>query len=134
MLTATDARKASVHGTFRKPSTKRSEVVKPTSKKPPTISHSQGMKILSLDERRPLVTFPSHGEATHHRQYDRAAALPRVSRGDDRRLSNRRSPFRPVGTRGNGCFRRRRGPVHALLHPASQHARSTRHPRACDAE
>ena len=51
MLIATEARKASVQGRFRKPSTKRSEVVNPTSNNPPTISHSQGMNILSLDAR-----------------------------------------------------------------------------------
>src|SRR5580765_7665982 len=51
MLTATEARKASVHGIFRNSSTKRSEVVKPTSKNPPTISQNQGMNFLSLDER-----------------------------------------------------------------------------------
>src|SRR4051794_14471862 len=49
MLTATDARKASVQGTFRNPSTNRSEVVNPTSNNPPTINHNQGMKFLSLD-------------------------------------------------------------------------------------
>src|SRR4051794_13473331 len=59
MLTATDARKASVQNTFRNPSTKRSEVVNPISKQPPTISHSQGMTFLSLDEPRRLITLPS---------------------------------------------------------------------------
>src|SRR5437763_3703118 len=83
MLTATEARKASVHGRFLKPSTKRSEVVKPTSKTPPTISQSQGMTLLSLDERRALVTLACHGEAANHRQHDRAAALPRVYGRDD---------------------------------------------------
>ena len=57
MLTATEARKASVHGTFLNPSTKRSEVVKPTSNKPPTISQSQGMNFLSLDAVGLLVTL-----------------------------------------------------------------------------
>src|SRR6185312_10870668 len=54
MLTATEARNASVHGRLRKLSTKRSDVVNPTSNRPPTINQSQGiagMKILSLDER-----------------------------------------------------------------------------------
>src|SRR5579864_724469 len=59
MLTATEARKMSVHNRLRKPSTNRSEVVKPTSNKPPTISHSQGMTILSLDALRPVVRLPS---------------------------------------------------------------------------
>jgi hypothetical protein len=57
MLTATDARNASVQGMFRKPSTKRNEVVNPTSNNPPTISHSQGIAILSLDEPRAFVTL-----------------------------------------------------------------------------
>ena len=61
MLIATETRKASVHGTFRKPSTKRSDVVNPTSNRPPTISQNQGMKNPSLDERRPFVTLPPHG-------------------------------------------------------------------------
>src|SRR6476469_9198103 len=49
MLIATETRKASVHGRLRQPSTNRREVVNPTSNKPPTISHSQGMTFLSLD-------------------------------------------------------------------------------------
>jgi hypothetical protein len=49
MLTATEARKPSVHGRFLNPSTKRNEVVNPTSKTPPMISQTQGMTILSLD-------------------------------------------------------------------------------------
>src|SRR5438477_13129991 len=102
MLTATEARKASVHGRFRKLSTKRREVVNPTSKKPPTISHSQGMTILSLDERRPVVTLADHGEAAHHRQYDRAAAIPRVSGDAGRRVPNRRSCLRSLGARCDG--------------------------------
>ena len=73
MLIATDDRKARVQGKFRNPSTKRSEVVKPTSNTPPTISQSQGMKILSLDAPRTSAKSPTrHGEATHHRQHDRA--------------------------------------------------------------
>jgi hypothetical protein len=43
MLTLTDPRKASVHGRSLNPSTKRSEVVNPTSNNPPTISHSHGI-------------------------------------------------------------------------------------------
>src|SRR5437588_12231016 len=80
MLTATEARNASVQGTFRNPSTKRSDVVKPTSNNPPTISHSQGIGILhlSLDEHWRVVTLSLHDEAADHRQQDRAAALPRV--------------------------------------------------------
>src|SRR5690348_15414077 len=57
MLTATEARKARVQGRLRKPSTKRSEVVKPTSNNPPTISHSHGMTILSLDQRESRDTL-----------------------------------------------------------------------------
>src|SRR5689334_14725051 len=87
MLTATEARKARVQGRLRKPSTKRSEVVNPTSKKPPTISQNQGMKILSLDECRPVVTFPPHGEAADHRQHDRALALPGIPCDPGRRGS-----------------------------------------------
>ena len=77
MLIATETRKASVHGTLRNPSTKRSEVVNPTSNSPPTISHSQGMKILSLDA---CVTHSLRSRVMakprDHRQQDRAAALP----------------------------------------------------------
>ena len=59
MLTATDARKASVHGRFRKPSTKRSDVVNPTSKKPPMISQTQGMNnVVSAGEALPLASQP----------------------------------------------------------------------------
>ena len=79
MLTATEARKASVHGRLRKPSTNRSEVVKPTSNRPPTISQTQGMNFLSLDARRAFVTLAPHGDKADHRQQDRAAALPRCS-------------------------------------------------------
>jgi hypothetical protein len=61
MLTATEARKASVQGRFLNPSTKRSEVVKPTSNRPPTISQNQGMAIPSLDDCRSIVTFLVHG-------------------------------------------------------------------------
>src|SRR5437762_7129401 len=90
MLTATEARKASVHGRFLKPSTKRSEVVNPTSNRPPTISHNQGMTILSLDDARCFVTFPPHEEAGHHRQQDRASALPAVHDHPARRDPRRR--------------------------------------------
>src|SRR3954469_21521889 len=89
MLIATDTRKASVHGALRKPSTNLSEVVNPTSNKPPTISHSQGMKILSLDDRRPFVTLPLHGEHAHHRQQARPAPLPRVPGDATDRLCGR---------------------------------------------
>ena len=44
MLIATETRKAIVHGTFRKPSTKRSDVVKPTSNSPPRISQNQAIR------------------------------------------------------------------------------------------
>src|SRR3954469_19448232 len=97
MLIATETRKASVHGKLRKPSTNRSEVVKPTSNRPPTISQTQGMNFLSLDECRAFVTLPIHGEAADHRQHDCTATLPCIPRGDDRRLSDRRSCVRPLG-------------------------------------
>jgi hypothetical protein len=61
MLTATEARKASVQGTFLNPSTKRSEVVKPTSNKPPTMSQTQGMTFLSLDARKWRDNLRRHG-------------------------------------------------------------------------
>ena len=57
MLIVTDPRKASVQGTFRKPSTNRSDVVNPTSNSPPTIKNSQGMTFLSLDGRFGFVTL-----------------------------------------------------------------------------
>src|SRR5260221_1575113 len=90
MLTATEARKASVHGRFLKPSTNRSEVVKPTSKTPPTINQSQGMTFLSLDERRALVTLACHGEAANHLQHYLAAAIPRVHGDPHRRRARQR--------------------------------------------
>src|ERR1041385_6728079 len=99
MLTATEARKASVQGMFLNPSTKRSEGGNPTAKTPPTISQNQGMTILSLDERRPVVTFEIHGEAAHHRQHDRAAAIPRVPDRADRRLPGRIARFPPLVAR-----------------------------------
>src|SRR4051812_15650915 len=91
MLIATDTRKASVQGILRKPSTKRSEVVKPISNRPPTISQTQGMTILSLDERDAFVTLAGHGSAAHRGQYDRALALPDVPRAADRRGADRAS-------------------------------------------
>src|SRR6185369_3364987 len=78
MLIATETRKASVQGTFRKPSTKRSEVVNPTSNKPPTISHNQGMNFLSLDATQSRDIVRRHGEAANYRQHDYAVALHRL--------------------------------------------------------
>src|SRR4051794_25489610 len=111
MLTATEARKASVQGRFRKPSTKRSEVVKPTSNKPPTISHSQGMTFLSLDEPQRFVTLSGHDEARHDRQQNRAAALPRVHGDPPRWLSGRNEPAASLGARDDERVRSRRHPV-----------------------
>jgi ABC-type nickel/cobalt efflux system permease component RcnA len=51
---------------LRKPSTKRSDVVNPTSNKPPTINQSHGiggMKILSLDERDSRDTLHRNRQA-----------------------------------------------------------------------
>ena len=62
MLTATEARKATVQGRFLNPSTNRSEVVNPTSKNPPTISHNHGMAFLSLDVRDAQAKSARHGE------------------------------------------------------------------------
>src|SRR4051812_38326838 len=118
MLTATEARKASVHGTFRNPSTKRSEVVKPTSKKPPTISQNQGMKILSLDAGRTFVTFPCHGEAADHRQPDCALALHRIHDGAAGRDSGRCQRNGELAARRDGGLRSRGGTVPDPLHLA----------------
>src|SRR5438105_1471412 len=128
MLTATDARNATVQGTLRNPSTKRSEVVNPTSKKPPTISHSQGMDILSLDERRPLVTLTRHDEAAHHRQHDRASALPRIHWDPAARNSGRRLVDGQLVARNDGGFRRCSTGVPHLLRSAAEHARGSRDP------
>ena len=57
MLIATETRNARVHFRSVNLSTKRSDVVKPTSNRPPTMSHSQGMTFLSLDERQAFVTL-----------------------------------------------------------------------------
>src|SRR3954466_900395 len=81
MLIATEIRNAIVHGTLRKPSTNRSEVVNPTSNSPPTMSQNQGMNFLSLDAAQRRDNLHSHGEATHHRQHDCALAFPSVPRG-----------------------------------------------------
>jgi hypothetical protein len=61
MLIATETRKAIVHGTFLNPSTNRSEVVKPTSKRPPTISQNQGMDTPLLDARESGDNLRRHG-------------------------------------------------------------------------
>src|SRR3954453_22139733 len=134
MLTATEARKASVQGTFLKPSTKRSEVVKPTSKKPPTMSQSQGMKILSLDERRALVTLACHGEAVDYRQQNRAAAVPCVPCDARHRVPGRLQPARQLGASGNDRIRRGCDPVPDLLRAATRHTRGARDPRTCRGE
>src|SRR5690349_1182795 len=57
MLTATEARKARVHGRFRNPSTNRSDVVKPTSNRPPTISQTQGMNSFHWTSRTLPLRF-----------------------------------------------------------------------------
>src|SRR5689334_8232400 len=106
MLTATDARNATVHGMLRKPSTKRSDVVKPTSKKPPTISQSHGMTILSLDEQRPLFTLVPNGDPANHRQHDRAAALPSVHGGAADHIPVRLPCIPPMGAGCDGGVRR----------------------------
>src|SRR3954451_24049388 len=109
MLIATDTRKARVHGMFRNPSTKRSEVVNPTSNKPPTISHSQGIKFLSLDGARPFVTLPGHGEAADHRQHHSPAAIPRIRCNPDHRGAARRPLSAPLGAGRDGRVRPRSG-------------------------
>src|SRR6185369_5716569 len=101
MLIPTEARKAKVHGKLRKPSTKRREVVKPTSNSPPTISQSQGMNILSLDEWRSLVTLAGHDEAAHHGQHDRAAALHPVHGRPVRCDCRRHHPDRKLAARND---------------------------------
>src|SRR5689334_23435790 len=112
MLIATDIRKASVHGKLRKPSTNRSEVVNPTSKKPPMMSQTQGkMNVLSLDDEQASITVPSHGNPAHHRQQDRAAALPSVHDGPDRCVSDFRELLPPLDLGCDGRVRRCRDPV-----------------------
>src|SRR5690348_4268831 len=87
MLIATEIRKASVHGRLRKPSTNRSEVVNPTSKRPPTISQTQGMTFLSLDAGQSRDNLRVHGGEAGHRQLVRTLAIPAVHR-----VAGRRSP------------------------------------------
>src|SRR3954451_10844021 len=123
MLMATETRKASVHCRLRKPSTKRSEVVNPTSNKPPTINHSQGMKILSLDDRRLFVTLPPHGQSAHRGQHDRAVALSFVSRAADRRRLDHPSDLRRLSADGDGRLRRRRDDLPVELRPAVEDPR-----------
>src|SRR3954463_8001645 len=106
MLIATETRKASVHFRSLNPSTNRSEVVKPTSNSPPTISHSQGMNFLSLDERGSFVTLAPHGQTADHRQHACALAIPFVSRLADRRHSGRQSNLPSLGARRDGGIRR----------------------------
>src|SRR6478736_7873249 len=97
MLIATEPRKARVHGRFLKPSTNRSEVVKPTSNRPPTISHSHGMTFLSLDGTPTRANLRRNGSTKDHRQHRRAVALPRVPRGVRRRSAARRQPAAQFG-------------------------------------
>src|SRR6476659_10358055 len=134
MLTATEARKAIVHGTFRKPSTKRSDVVKPTSNKPPTISQSQGMNILSLDESCAFVTLPTHGEVIEPRQQDRASALSGVPCLPGCRLLGGARSAEPLGTGSDGLVRRRRSPVPNLLPVAARYQGSAGNSRARKSE
>src|SRR3954467_9709725 len=107
MLIATETRKARVHGRLRNPSTNRSEVVNPTSNRPPTISHSHGMTFLSLDDDRTSVTLTSHDETAHHRQQDWPVALSGVRRGAGRRGARGGRLAAQLVARHHGRFRRR---------------------------
>src|SRR4029079_528247 len=117
MLTATEARKASVQGRFLNPSTKRREVVKPTSNNPPTISQSHGIAILSLDARKSRDNLPPNDEGARHRQHDRTAAIPRVHGRAPHRLSDFRQPASPLGAGGNVGVRRGGDPVSGIMPP-----------------
>src|SRR5262245_37133063 len=91
MLIATDTRKARVQGRFRNPSTKRSEVVNPTSNKPPRISQNQAIAPLSacLDEPIGSYNLAPHGSTADHRQSPRTARLHHLLRAAAGRRRNR---------------------------------------------
>jgi hypothetical protein len=76
MLIATETRKAIVHGTFLNPSTKRREVVKPTSKTPPRMSQNQAM--FRLRNQLADCRYCAHGEQRHEYQSYRPVAFPLV--------------------------------------------------------
>src|SRR4051794_6530739 len=97
MLIATETRKTMVHGTLRKPSTNRSDVVNPTSNIPPTISHIQGMTVLPLDGTPARANLRRNGSTTDPRQHRRPLALPRVPRGVRRRRAARGQPAAQFG-------------------------------------
>src|SRR6185369_15802486 len=111
MLIATETRNAAVHGPLRKPSTKRSDVVKPTSNIPPTTSHNQGMTFLSLDETGTGANLPRHGGTQDHRQHRRAVALPAVPRGADRWSSLGQQLVAQPRAQPDGRVRHRGDPV-----------------------
>src|SRR4051812_6182100 len=122
MLTATEARKASVQGMFLKPSTKRSEVGNPTSNKPPTISKSQGMNILSLDGRAAFVTLQRHGEWLEPRQQACAAALSCVPRHAANWIPRCAEPPASLAARGDERIRSRDHPVPDFLRSPARNA------------
>src|SRR4030095_7792901 len=102
MLIVTDTRNAIVQDTLRKPSTNRSAVVKPTSKRPPMISQNQGMNFLSLDDGHCRINLRGHGEATHRRQHDCPWAFPLFSGGRRCRGANSLPLPEDRATDGNG--------------------------------
>src|SRR6185369_2786028 len=75
MLSATETRKASVQGRFLKPSTKRSDVVKPTSNMPPRMrsAHAISKRISA----RPTPALASPHDPID-RQHDCPGALHRL--------------------------------------------------------
>ena len=67
----------------------------------------------------------------HHRQQDRAAALPRVHGRAGRRRARCGHAARQLAPGGDGWFRRRGLRVPRFVHPLARHARSADDPRAC---
>src|SRR6185503_10180396 len=129
MLIATETRKASVHGRFLNPSTKRSEVVNPTSNSPPTISHIQAMTL-----PRPFVTLACHGEPAHDRQYRWPVALSRLSRRVAGGGATRDGAAAQLGARNDGRLRCRRADLPAAERALVALARPQTRARACEAE
>ena len=111
MLIATETRKASVHGRFRNPSTKRSEVVKPTSNSAaedqPEPGHASSPFCTGRAARHCRYVEP-HGAQQDHRQPDRAGAVPRRSSRCWSPAGSAAADAHRVRARLHGRVRRRR--------------------------
>ena len=105
---ATVTRKASVQGTLRKPSTKRSEVVKPTSNRPPRMRSAHAM-------RERISARPAPALACRHAADAAATSSARFRRDPDRRRGGRDAGDDAAGRRS--LSRRRLQGLHGRLRP-----------------